>query len=282
MPVLIQSLPDTASRTIAGELGRLTPWAPTRHTVDGTPVLTATDHDGLLLATIKDLHIHAEDLEARLRHAGVAPDEIVFLSRHASKTGRATLTVHPLGNFAEAAYGGRPGVFTPVPAGRMSQTLRALAAARDEASYPAEVAFEVTHHGPALATPAFFVELGSTPAQWQDPAGGRTVAQAVLAAATAPVPRHPVLLGLGGGHYAPRFTENALTRAVHYGHLWPAHHMTDRVDAATTLAALAQATPDLAGVHRHQVPRAWRAVLDDALQKAGLAEADPAALAPST
>ena len=36
------------------------------------------------------------------------PKLAIFVSRHRSKTGEPTLTTHPIGNFAEAKFGGRP------------------------------------------------------------------------------------------------------------------------------------------------------------------------------
>jgi D-aminoacyl-tRNA deacylase len=54
-----------------------------------------------------------------------------------------------------------------------------------------------------------FVELGSGEDEWADPAGARAVAEAILALADADVaadaPDGRQLVGLGGGHYAPRF-----------------------------------------------------------------------------
>jgi D-aminoacyl-tRNA deacylase len=154
----------------------------------------------------------------------------------------------------------------------MTQTLRALARARDLEGYAAEVTFEATHHGPRLESPAFFVELGSDATAWEDPTGGRTVARAVHEALRTAVPDYPVAVGLGGGHYAPRFTEAALTRRVHYGHLWPRYHMNDRVDVADLLAKAVAATPGCTGVHIHDgtVPRTLRPAFDEAMRALGM------------
>jgi D-aminoacyl-tRNA deacylase len=75
----------------------------------------------------------------------------------------------------------------------------------------------VTHHGPtALDLPSFFVEIGSTEKEWEDPVAGLAVARSVLSA----VPQDPVpLIGFGGTHYATRETEIALTSRGAFGHI---------------------------------------------------------------
>lgn len=83
-----------------------------------------------------------------------------------------------------------------------------------------EVTFEVTHHGPWLSTPTMFIEIGSSEATW----GHRGAAQAIARSLThVVVEEHPVAMGIGGGHYAPRFTEVALGKKVSFGHMLPAY-----------------------------------------------------------
>lgn len=279
MRVLVESREDVASRTIAKALRRRHAFEPdaTARSFRGRAVESSEDVPDAVLVSIETRHIHAERLDEDLAKAGVAPDAVVFLSRHASKTGRPTLTVHPLGNFGEAPLGGEADRFTPAPARLMTHTLRKLKAARDAANYDAEVAYEVTHHGPLFTrTPAFFVELGSTEKAWKDATGGRLVAGALVEALTTPVPDDPVLLGLGGGHYAPRFTEAALTRPVAYGHMWPRHRMGDDHDPAVLVPRLVEASADgVVGAHVHQLPVEARDAVRAALDQAGLPERDP-------
>jgi D-aminoacyl-tRNA deacylase len=80
------------------------------------------------------------------------------------------------------------------------------------------VSYEVTHHGPTeLATPSFFVEIGSTAAEWEDPRAGRAVAESILAAEP---PNSPVgLIGFGGNHYAARQTEIGRSSRGAFGHI---------------------------------------------------------------
>lgn len=153
--------------------------------------------------------IHAEGIDA-----GTGADLVIFLSRHTSVNPVPVLTVHVTGNFGAAGLGGTPRTLAPAATAMMQATLRALAR-HCPAGY--RVAYEVTHHGPTgLSLPSFFVEIGSTEKEWEDPVAGRAVAESVLSA----VPQDPVpLIGFGGTHYAARETEIALTTRGAFGHI---------------------------------------------------------------
>ncbi|MDZ7746956.1 MAG: D-aminoacyl-tRNA deacylase [Halobacteriales archaeon] len=65
--------------------------------------------------------------------------------------------------------------------------------------------------------PSLFVELGSDDAQWDDPAGARAVARAILDARDATPQR--AFVGIGGGHYVPRFERIARETDWSPGHM---------------------------------------------------------------
>ena len=159
------------------------------------------------------------DVEGRLIHAehvdaGLDVDLMIFLSRHSSVNPVPVLTVHVTGNYRTAELGGESRTLAPAAPAMMQATLRALARHCPEGY---RVSYEVTHHGPTdLVHPSFFVEIGSTEKEWNDPLAGRAVAEAVLSA----VPQDPVpLIGFGGTHYAVRQTEIALTSRGAFGHI---------------------------------------------------------------
>jgi len=130
------------------------------------------------------------------------PDLIVFVSRHSGETG-SLLTGHFTGNFGEAEYGGEDRELTEAAPSALSAYVSALEAHAPEGY---DVAIEGTHHGPTgLEIPSLFAELGSGDEQWADPAGARAVAQAVLSLRGIEPHRERQLVGVGGGHYAPRF-----------------------------------------------------------------------------
>ncbi|MGI5939001.1 MULTISPECIES: D-aminoacyl-tRNA deacylase [Methanoculleus] len=143
-------------------------------------------------------------------------DLIIFISRHSSVHPTPALTVHVTGNYETADLGGEPGMLAPAAPAWMHAVLQNLAARAPEGY---RVSYEVTHHGPtALAIPSFFVEIGSTAAEWADPMAGRAVAESILSAA----PLETInLLGFGGTHYAVRQTEIALSSRGAFGHIVP-------------------------------------------------------------
>ncbi|MFC6826433.1 D-aminoacyl-tRNA deacylase [Halopelagius fulvigenes] len=131
------------------------------------------------------------------------PEFVAFVSRHAGETG-PLLTAHFTGNFGPAEYGGEPGAFARACPNAQKRVVKALA---EHAPEEYDVGIECTHHGPTDAgAPSMFVELGSGESEWEDPAGARAVAAAVLDLSNADADRDRQLVGFGGGHYAPRFT----------------------------------------------------------------------------
>ncbi len=165
------------------------------------------------------------EVDGRLIHQDRIDEEvdcdlIIFISRHSSTRPIPALTVHVTGNYDTADLGGEPGMLAPAAPAWMHAVLRNLAA-RAPDGY--RVSYEVTHHGPtALSTPSFFVEIGSTAAEWADPAAGRAVAESILSA----VPEETInLIGFGGTHYAVRQTEIALSSRGAFGHIAPARQV---------------------------------------------------------
>ncbi|MEF8801886.1 MAG: D-aminoacyl-tRNA deacylase [Halolamina sp.] len=146
------------------------------------------------------LHINIDDPAPAFSEE---PALLVFVSRHSGETG-ALLTGHFTGNFGEAEYGGRDRELTEAAPSALSAYGSALNAHAPDGY---GVAIEGTHHGPTgLDTPSMFAELGSDEEQWDDPAGARAVAQAVLSLRSVAPHRERQLVGIGGGHYAPRFS----------------------------------------------------------------------------
>ncbi len=141
-------------------------------------------------------------------------DEVIVASRHASKTGRPSLTVHVPGELERQELA----VASPQT---IKLALQTLASARDELELPFEVSLEATHHGPTkLEVPITFVEIGSTPEQWRNEKAGEAVARAIMTAATSSL-KCTNAVGFGGPHYAPHHTEVTLRTGVAVGHIIP-------------------------------------------------------------
>ncbi|UCG68547.1 MAG: D-aminoacyl-tRNA deacylase, partial [Thermoplasmata archaeon] len=169
--------------------------------------------------TINDRHIFHDNVDLELDHEfEKRPECIIFASRHTSESGKRSLTVHPIGNFGKAEFGGLKETLVPSSPHLMTEALRILRKKAKNLDY--SVSFEATHHGPFLSTPTFFVEIGSEERAWQDKEAGRAIAETLLEIRT---PDYPVGLGVGGGHYVPRITDVALERKISFGHIIPTY-----------------------------------------------------------
>jgi D-aminoacyl-tRNA deacylase len=147
-------------------------------------------------------------------------DEVIVASRHASEAGKPSLTVHAPGELER----GELAVASPPT---IKSALQELASMRDEFGLPHEVSLEATHHGPTkLGVPVTFIEIGSTPDQWQNERAGEVAARAIMAAATSST-KCTNAIGFGGPHYAPRHTEVTLHTDIAVGHILPKYSSLD-------------------------------------------------------
>ena len=169
---------------------------------------------GTRLITIKKLHIHAEGIDRKwVEETGIDIKNIVFLSRHKAASGRPSLTVHPIGNWGKADYGGQEGRVS----GASPQWMTGLLLSIYKNRLPGyDVCFEATHHGPLIDKPTMFLEIGSGEDQWKLREPAETLIRSLLELEPA---EGVTVVGIGGGHYTPRFTEAALSHEVCLGHM---------------------------------------------------------------
>lgn len=209
--------------------------------VEGVPIRRLSPSVGLLRRP--ELHIHDEHLDRRLSTAlRAARPTLVFPSIHRSERGDRCFTVHPLGNLGDdAEVGGSPRAVVPSDGRRMTDALRRLDAVGHEVGLPAT--FEATHHGPALELRAFFAEIG----YGDDPAPPERAVRrlAEVLPEIQPSPEDRLAVGVGGGHYAPHFTDLALKRRWSFGHLISRHALAGLDVAGAT--AVRRATEGAAG-----------------------------------
>lgn len=264
--VIVSSTQDEASTNIKKRLLELEEW---------DSINTFFDHDvyqhnflsDVFMVTITDKTIIHEGLEQQLKdRLQLTPSQLIFISRHRSKSGEPTLSTHPIGNYAEAEFGGKTRTLTPAMPRLMTTLLRTMKKKADENKLPHEVTYEVTHHGPFLKTPTLFAEVGSTLEEWIKEKPARVVADSLLT-----VLHHkryendyendiPVLIGIGGGHYAPRFSTVVFKRNVAFGHMIPSYHIKPgHIDKEMIKKAI-EATPNVSGVYldRKAVKKSFR------------------------
>ncbi len=166
------------------------------------------------MISINNIHINAERIDEDYeKKENVKINNIIFLSRHKAASGKPSLTVHPIGNWGKAEYGGEEGKITPTSPKIMTSLLREIKKNQLEGF---DVCFEATHHGPLLNTPTIFLEIGSTENEWEDELPAQSLIKSLLEVKYIDGKN---VVGVGGGHYTPRFTEAALTHKVNFGHM---------------------------------------------------------------
>lgn len=188
-----------------------------KETVNGLPVYFKDDF--VLFEFKKDV-ISPENLDDFARAYDL--ELIAIASRHASKSGRPTLTVHPTGNFGEAKFGGEGRTLQKTNANAMRNVYLQLL---NEPPEGYEVSMEVTHHGPTkFETPLFFAEIGSTEKQWSKPELGEFVADAITQGLSSKE-EVSVVIGFGGNHYASKFSK--IEEDLAFGHMCPKYALDD-------------------------------------------------------
>ena len=219
MNLIIASRADSASINLRDRLLEMSQWEKCGK-FDGNDMWKITKTHGPFcvkgthLVSINKIHIHAEKIDELFeRKNGIKLRNIIFLSRHKAASGKPSLTVHPIGNWGDADYGGIRGEVTPASSDIMTSLLREI---KKNQLNGYDVCFEATHHGPLLKTPTIFLEIGSTENEWKDEVPARILIKSLL---EFQVKDGINVLGFGGGHYTPRFTEAALSYNVSFGHI---------------------------------------------------------------
>ena len=117
------------------------------------------------MAMIDDLHINAENIDVRWeKETNKKINILAFLSRHKAASGTPSLTVHPIGNWGVAEYGGSDNDVSHTSPSEMSGLLFELYKTAPDGY---QICLEATHHGPYVETPTFFIEIGSSPDRWE-------------------------------------------------------------------------------------------------------------------
>lgn len=219
MNLIIASEADTASINLRDRLLEMAEWGEDGE-FDGEKIWNLSkDYGnfclrGTRLITIKKLHIRAEGIDRKwVEETGIDIKNIVFLSRHKAASGRPSLTVHPIGNWGKADYGGQEGRVSGASPKWMTGLLLSIYKNRLPGY---DVCFETTHHGPLIDKPTMFLEIGSGEEQWELREPAETLIRSLLELEPA---EGVTIVGIGGGHYTPRFTEAALSHKVCLGHM---------------------------------------------------------------
>ncbi|MDG6220582.1 MAG: D-aminoacyl-tRNA deacylase [Candidatus Thermoplasmatota archaeon] len=247
--LLVSSAIDEASMNIRRHLLSMDVWEECGQELWGSPVFGGhVAGQKAFLAMLPDEHIRHERFDEEASILG--PEGIIVLSRHRSESGARSLTVHPIGNYLDNKFGGEAKTLVPSSPLLMTAALRELKKTGGGLDY--DITYEVTHHGPKLSTPTFFIEIGSGEKEWEEEEPARAIAAALQN--MRPNPEDKILVGIGGGHYAPRFAEIACGKKVAFGHMVPSYILegldAEGVEAALRLAV--DSTPGASGFYMHK------------------------------
>ncbi|XP_052179826.1 D-aminoacyl-tRNA deacylase-like isoform X1 [Diospyros lotus] len=231
--LVVATTVDPASIGPASTLLAMPGWHP------GPPVqdMSSFVNRGVRLLKHDNSIVREDHLDRRWEAAtGEVVDEVIFMSKHTAASNRPALTIHPIGvpHLCEDEVppaGGKPGWAAP-PNPRIGPWLRLLKSIAESHNLTPEfeVTLEATHHGPEIYSPTMFVEIGSTEEYWKRQDAAQAIALLVwegLGLGGGPAVgdwsrnngQNKILLGIGGGHYAPRHMDIALKDGVWVGHL---------------------------------------------------------------
>ena len=231
--LLLASKADNASVNLHEAVVGLGGWDAPEILPHGLFMRHSTQPVHLLL--IEKLHIYADGIDIiHEKETAETVDEVLVLSRHAAKSGLPSLTVHAIGVPGEIPHGeegfagGIKGIAVP-PSPRFSAIYSALReeSSKSELADEFEVSLETTHHGPVLTKPTLYLEIGSTESEWIRKDAAMLWA-AVISRVLGLSDKSPegewfgegdVMIGLGGGHYAPRHSDIAIRSGLPFGHL---------------------------------------------------------------
>jgi len=255
--LIISSTEDPAGTNIKDSLLEQSSW----NEIDSFSNLPVYEHSkmkDIVIATIQDRTIRHESIDRDIQEKlGIKPKQVIFISRHRSKTGPPTLTTHHIGNYGNVTdFGGKSKTLVKSSPRLATHLLKLMK--KNATKLYHKVCFEVTHHGPHLETPTIFAEVGSNEEEWEKKEPASVVAKSLLELLEKyhyeeDFPNDiPVLIGIGGGHYAPRFTEVALAKKVAFGHMIPTYQIEDGNVDEEILEKAIQATPNVKGVYLHK------------------------------
>ncbi len=120
----------------------------------------------IFLKNIQKLHLFSEDKD----FLDIDCDVVIFLSKHStlSKTKTKCFSVHAVGNFGKAMFGGKDKTLVKTDACLIRYLLLNLKKNKPKNLKKYEIKQEATHHGPYLTKKTLFYEIGSDIEDWRN------------------------------------------------------------------------------------------------------------------
>ena len=186
--------------------------------VAGMNIARHCEELGLKVNYIEEEQIFAKNLDERFPNSEL----FIILSKHASASGKPSLTAHHPGNFsADSSHGGNPRELVAAYPSYHKEFLKQLWKFKNEMP-EFQIVTEPTHHGPTEnKTPVLFVEIGATEKEWRNEKAGEVIAKAVKKTIEAKPKYEKVAIAFGGPHYSEKFTKIIIESEYAIGHICP-------------------------------------------------------------
>jgi D-aminoacyl-tRNA deacylase len=169
--------------------------------------------------TINDDCVHANSIDKE-----IDSELFVFATKHKSNSGIPSLTAHSPGNFGMAELGGFERKLCISPAFYIKQAINELSALN---TIDFDVVQEVTHHGPYIEKPVFFIEIGSGEKEWNNKEAGVIVARALMNTLLKKNFNFESAIGIGGLHTMPNFKKIILKTNIAFGHVCAKYNLEE-------------------------------------------------------
>lgn len=161
--------------------------------------------------------INCEDIDKE-----IDADAFIFATKHQSKEGKASLTVHCPGNWGKAELGGKDRQICV----SMPKFMRKAYLLLKEKDTEHLVTIEVTHHGPYLEKPCMFIEIGSCENDWKNKELGKIIASVIKELLDYTADDCEVVFGIGGNHYCATIGK-LLDKNIAVGHVCPKYALAE-------------------------------------------------------
>ncbi len=169
------------------------------------------------LYEVEEKSVNAENIDKKIE-----ADLFIFATKHESKSGIPSLSVHSPGNWGIAELGGKDNELCICPASYLKEALIFLEK-NNTINY--DIVQECTHHGPFLEKPCFFIEIGSTEKEWKNKEAGKIITKTIIYLLKNKPKQYESAVGLGGLHTTPNFKKIILNSDIAIGHVCPKYNL---------------------------------------------------------
>ena len=221
---IIASSKDTAGVNIRNNLIEIFDFEQTNDKFDNNTVheYNKIKHKIIKLYLIDDDLIYSESIDRKIE-----ADILIFVSKHRSKENMPTFTIHPIGNWNNADFGGQEKKLCFSSAVLFKNLFIELNKITKNTNYISTM--EATHHGPYVEKPAIFVEIGSKETEWNNNLNGEIIAKTIINALKNQNNKYKFAFGIGGPHYCNNFNKIILRTDFAFSHICP-KYMLEKLD----------------------------------------------------